>query len=322
MITASSLFSHINPFAQSIQKKDENKKKDDIVTEKSHSSWLAKSLRDFCNIPRKIIYWNPNYNSGNVLPETVEKLKEYLDENGLHHVLVSVEQYKPQREFSRVFSNPNTSWLSKLTIGIAHIFEETVFPHKYIEGDSYSPQSDTIYLYSNDLALALRLGGIAKDYHSKKNPSLYKCLDYSSILNLFGVGALNALTLNADLSNAILIGQSLFFSGVSTYKEGVGDLSAIFSLKGEAREQAVKTLLPLLGNSFANALVTNILALAAFKLMNEETDTFEKFTASMSDNLGYYPINLGLPVAIILGSHLFARAFVHFQTRPVKTVGP
>lgn len=319
MITASSLFSHINPFAQSISKKDENKKQDDIVTEKSHSSWLGKSLRDVCNFPRKVIYLNFNYNSGNVLPETVEKLAKYLDENGLHHVLVSVEQYKPQREFSRVFSNPNTSWLSKFTIGIAHIITETILPQKYLDGDSYSPQSDTIYLYSNDLALALRLGGIAKDYHSKKNPSLYKCLDYTYILNL-GVGALNALTLNADLSNAILIGQSLFFSGVSTYKEGVGDLSAIFSVKGEAREQAIKTLLPLLGNSFANALVTNVLALAAFKLMNEETDTFEKFTGSMSDNLGYYPINLGLPAAIILGSHLFARAFVHFQTRPPKTV--
>jgi hypothetical protein len=130
-------------------------------------------IRNILSIPKKFLLLNSNINSGNVSNETIEKMREYLDANGLHDVAISVNQYKPQWIWDRIFTNPKTSVLSKCTIGFMHGLYETFSIPKLTGGDHYDFASNTIHLFSNDASAALHACGHAKDYNQQEYPTLY-----------------------------------------------------------------------------------------------------------------------------------------------------
>lgn len=165
--------SFINPFAanESILEK---KQKSDILIEVGSSNVLVDGIRNFLSIPVKLILWDSKVNSGNVSQETIEKMRDFLDEKGLHDVNVSVNQYKPQLVWQRTFTNPKTSFLSKCTVGLATCLMETLaIPKLTGLGDHYNPSSNTVHLFSNDTAIALHECGHAEDFNNRLNPILY-----------------------------------------------------------------------------------------------------------------------------------------------------
>lgn len=284
-----SLLSAINPFAHAeASKRDENKTIDNVQVEKGTSFFHTRCWRKLTTIPSKILYWNSKYASGNVSDETIQALRRYLDEEGLHDTCIAVEQYKPQREWSRVMHNPKTSTLAKYTIGVWDALAETFLPSKYFAGDHYAPQSNTIYLNSDDPSLAIRMGGYAKDYNSRKNPSLYELVD--KIPSTIFVSS----TSKALLAPAILSG------GVSLWKEGCADASAIYSQKGDNRRRALATLIPVFGGIFATIVVSNAASLA---VQNSGSD------------LNPTLLDLGISVAVVGGAHLIGQALARLTYR-------
>ena len=111
METVNYLINSINPLALKKPTQDlplHIKQKDSIHIEIGSSNWLIDTFRNLASIPLKIVLFNSNIQSGNISPEILEKMRDFLHENQLHDVLVSVNQYKPQQVWSRTFSNPNT----------------------------------------------------------------------------------------------------------------------------------------------------------------------------------------------------------------------
>ncbi len=170
------MISFFNPFASATPSVQiEPKTKEQIDIQVGSSNFIIDAIRNVLSLPTKLMMFNFNFNSGHVSSETIEKVRNYLHENGLHDVAVSVNQYKPQQVWSRIFTNPKTSLLSKLTIGVVDGCLETVLFSKLtgFPGDHYSPSSNTVHLFSDISAMALHECGHAKDFNERKNPILY-----------------------------------------------------------------------------------------------------------------------------------------------------
>ncbi|MBX7066160.1 MAG: zinc metallopeptidase [Parachlamydiales bacterium] len=151
------------------------KTKEDIEIRVGQSYFILDIIRNILSIPGKILLLNRNLNSGNVSKEIIDKIRDYLHENGLHDVDVSINEYNPIKIWKRTFSNPKTSILSKCTLGILYaIFETLTIPKLTgMLSDSYNPLTNTVNLISNDLSIALHECGHAKDFNSAKYPTLY-----------------------------------------------------------------------------------------------------------------------------------------------------
>lgn len=102
-------------------------------------------------------------------------MTNYLHENGLHDVHVSVNEYNPAQAWRRIVSNPNTSRLSKCTLGLADGLLATLAVPKLtgFPGDHFSASANTIYLFSDDESIALHEAGHAKNFNERTNPALY-----------------------------------------------------------------------------------------------------------------------------------------------------
>ncbi len=228
----------INPFAPAaatLLDLEAPKKKEQINIQVGSSNFLVDGIRNVLSIPEKILLLNSKFNSGGVSEETILKMRDFLHENGLHDVSISVNQYKPQEVWRRIFTNPKTSLLSKCTVGIAAgLFETLAIPKLtgYI-GDHYSPLPNTVHLFSDDLAIALHECGHAKDFNERANPILY------------------ALT-----SRLPVVGPFL-----TLYQEGIATDNAIAHLRGKNLsvevKHALKVLVPAYTTYCAAAILTN-----------------------------------------------------------------
>lgn len=170
--------SSLNPLA----KTSSQAKNEDIKIETGRligPSWLT---RNFLSIPRKILLWNSKVNSGNVSQKTLDKMRNYLKDNNLNDVNISVNQYKPQMIWKRTFTNPKTSTLSKIFLGIPSCLFYTTGISKLtgFNSTSYNPLSNTIQISSDNIPLALHECGNALNYNSRKNPGFYTFIWFSS----------------------------------------------------------------------------------------------------------------------------------------------
>ncbi len=171
-----SIFSHVNPFAFASPALPETiKTREDIKVEIGSSNRLVDVIRNTLSIPAKILLWSSKFNSGGVSGQTIERTKDFLHENDLHDVAICVNQYNPKMIWQRIFSNPKTCLLSKCTVGVGNGLIETIACPKLtgFPGDHYDVMSNTVQLFSDDLALALHECGHAKDFNERKNPVLY-----------------------------------------------------------------------------------------------------------------------------------------------------
>lgn len=149
------------------------KTKEDIVVRVGSSNVVVDSIRNVLSIPQKLIMLNMDINSGNVSNNTIDKMRDYLNRRGLHDVEISVNEYNPRRDWSRMISNPKTSTLAKCTVGVATCLMTTLACPKLtgFPGDHYNPMTNSVHVFSDDFAL--HECGHAEDYHSYSYPTLY-----------------------------------------------------------------------------------------------------------------------------------------------------
>ena len=128
-------------------------------------SWLA-----------KLFLWNRNIDSHTISEETIEYLMVYLELNELDNVQVLVNHYSPGNQWSRLVHNRTVSAGWRYTLGVISVSMYTIMPGRFFGGDAYNPYTNTIYLYSDDVSIALHEGGHAKDFNSRRFKGSYAAL--------------------------------------------------------------------------------------------------------------------------------------------------
>ena len=124
-------------------------------------------------IPSKIVLWDRRVENHAVGPETEAAIREYLDDEGLDHVKVRLNQYAPLADWRRLRKNRTVGWPLRYTIGTLSIASEAVFAGRLFGGDHYNPWTNTIHLYSDVPSIALHEGGHARDFARRDWPGLY-----------------------------------------------------------------------------------------------------------------------------------------------------
>jgi len=124
-------------------------------------------------IPSKIVLWDRRVENHAVGPETEAAIRGYLDDEGLDHVKVRLNQYAPLADWQRLRKNRTVGWPLRYTIGTLSVASEAVFAGRLFGGDHYNPWTNTIHLYSDVPAIALHEGGHARDFARRDWPGLY-----------------------------------------------------------------------------------------------------------------------------------------------------
>ncbi len=124
----------------------------------------------------KLVLWNKNIDSHEVSDETIDAMMQYVKENELDDVQILVNTYKPANQWSRLFKNKEIWAPFRYTLGVLSTSLYTVLPGRFFGGDHYNPYTNTINIYSDEVAIALHEAGHAKDLNSRKNKTLHSTL--------------------------------------------------------------------------------------------------------------------------------------------------
>jgi len=123
---------------------------------------LVDSIGWLIGAPSKLLFLDHRIDNHDVSAETEQALTQYLALNGLDRVKVHVNRYDPGDDWSRLFRNESVGGFWKYTLGSIWVLHDTLIPGRLIGGDSYNPFTNTIRLYSDNPAIALREGAHAK----------------------------------------------------------------------------------------------------------------------------------------------------------------
>lgn len=183
-------------------------------------------VRNTLCIPEKILLLNSNMNSGNVSTETLQKVVNYLEENQLYNVHVSVNEYNPKALLELTLSNENISLPLRYTVGLVAVATLTLnIPKLFgVPGDHYNPWANMVYLVSEDPSIALHECGHAKDFNTRQNPGFY------------------------SLCSALVPPVAPF---VALYKEFKANQNVYFYLREKKSEEGIKTALTTLSPAYA-----------------------------------------------------------------------
>ncbi len=124
----------------------------------------------------KLVLWDRDIDSHEISEETVATTREYLRSNGLDDVLVLVNSYHPGSQWSRLFRNREVGFAWRYTLGIFNVLRYTFVPGRIVGGDHYNPYTNTINLFSDDIAISLHEAGHAKDFNRRRFKGVHAAL--------------------------------------------------------------------------------------------------------------------------------------------------
>lgn len=125
--------------------------------------------------PIKLLLWNSHYGTHKISHETEASLVNFFEEHHLTKVKIRINQSAPFQEVARIITNKEVGLLyrilaipfSFITSASGRLLGGLVF------SDYYNPFSNTIYLYSDDVSIALHEGGHAKDFEKQRWKGTY-----------------------------------------------------------------------------------------------------------------------------------------------------
>lgn len=136
------------------------------------------------SIPNQLFTLNKKTYNHDVSPETIEKLKTYLERNDITDVLVAVNDYDPKGQWQRLRENDRISPLWRYTAGTLNWLGYVIIPNRVFGGDEYNPFTNTMTLTSDVPSLVLAEAAYAKDIRSQKNPGNYAAINDLPVLSM------------------------------------------------------------------------------------------------------------------------------------------
>ena len=124
-------------------------------------------------LPARVMTLNSKTNNHHVSPETVEELRNYLEQNDLTDVYVAVNDYDPKEQWRRLRENYRIAPFWRYSVGTISWLSYSMFPYRVFGGDEYNPFTNTLNLTSDVPALVLAEAAYAKDIHTRRHPGAY-----------------------------------------------------------------------------------------------------------------------------------------------------
>ncbi len=144
-------------------------------------------LGDLLSKPFQLLFWSRGYGNHNISAETEQRLQEFLSHHGVIDVQVRLNQWAPHKEIARLFTNDSIAWPYKILFFPSTLIVSLIGRPLggLIISDYFDPGSNTINLFSDDIAIALHEGGHALDYASQRYKGSYSMLRVLPGINVF-----------------------------------------------------------------------------------------------------------------------------------------
>jgi hypothetical protein len=124
-------------------------------------------------IPDRVLMLDWRVENSQVGEQTERDLAQYLAYRNLEHTQVRINEYAPLDEWRRLGDNDLISPFWRYTIGTAQAVSYTLLPGRLFRRDSYNPYTDTISLYSDVPALAIKQAALAHNVRKRRLPGTY-----------------------------------------------------------------------------------------------------------------------------------------------------
>ena len=157
----------------------------EVVVERGKPHKVLDKLAWCVGIPEKVFTLNSKTNNHQVTDETIDQVKQYLEENDITDVYVSVDDYNPGLQWRRLKENQMVSPFWKYTVGAGAWLGYTLFPNRVFGGDEYNPFTNTLIVSSDVPALVLAEAAYAKDIRQRTHPGLYATVNDLPIVSLW-----------------------------------------------------------------------------------------------------------------------------------------
>lgn len=132
-------------------------------------------LANFLSIPIKILLWNSRYGTHNISDRTENELSRFIEKYELYDVKIRLNQWAPIQEMGRIVRNSEVGFPYRI-LGIPFSFITSATGRLLgglVFSDYYDPFSNTIHIYSDDVAIALHEAGHAKDFEKQRLKGTY-----------------------------------------------------------------------------------------------------------------------------------------------------
>jgi len=136
-------------------------------------------------IPSKIILWDRRVDNHNISPETEATIAKYVDDTELSNTKVRINQYAPFDEWRRLAANREVAWGWRYTLGLLTWADEAIFPGRIFGGDHYNPYTNTISIFSDAPAIAIKEGSRARDVRSRELPGTYAAVNSLPVVSMW-----------------------------------------------------------------------------------------------------------------------------------------
>jgi hypothetical protein len=132
----------------------------------------------FISLPYQILFLDFKYGNHRVSEKTEQTVAEFLAYYDLQEVNVSINQWAPHKEMKRAYTNKQIGWPYKIFLPFSTLIASLLgrpFSGLLIS-DYYDPASNTIHIFSDDIAIALHEASHAKDFSERKYKGTYACI--------------------------------------------------------------------------------------------------------------------------------------------------
>ncbi len=138
-------------------------------------------------IPIKVLLLNKNYANHNISPETEAIVADFVRKNNLHDVKVRINQFAPFQTLWRTATNGQMGIPYRI-FGMPMGFIASTIGRPFgglIISDFYDPFSNTVNIYSDDVAIALHELGHANDFAHRRWKGTYAITRKFPGMNLY-----------------------------------------------------------------------------------------------------------------------------------------
>ena len=156
-----------------------------VVIEVGEPNTTLDRIGYVAGMPARMLAMNSKVNRHQLSPETLEKLKAYLEKNDLTDVYVYVNHYDPSGQWRRLRANTRIAGGWRYSLGVLSFVGYTVLPGRIWGGDRYDPYTNSLNLNSDVPAIVLHDAAFAKDIHSRKMPGTYAAINSLPGLSLW-----------------------------------------------------------------------------------------------------------------------------------------